>query len=1271
MTNSSIARRVRRTALATALVGTALLAFSAGPSLGSPPPVFAPAITFETSTTRATAHPDARITIDNTASTSNIGSLSISLPNGFWGSLAAVGDTDDMCQNFTPGSGSGSAGADDCNLTPDSKIGTVTSEATIDQSDAKISGDVYMVKSPDASYAAALGVKVHAKVGGVDLGYVRVIGYAEVRGNGEGLNTTVSDIPSSITDSHGRTVTFHIKKMVVDLKSDLDGPNTPLLTNPSKCGAAGYAATFDTGVSVGSENPVAVADTYTVTGCDTTSYAPSAFTFTNSITTAAAPTGFSTNISFPSGSASSSSIKVKLPTMKISYPAVGDDDDMCPAYVSGVFDSYSCPDAAIVGTAVITTPLMPQPLMGNVYTVIAGASPGLMISVLPNLSPNNPSGVSLWFYGATSPVPIDPQCVLLSCANPPFTVETVFSDLPDAPITSVTLTLDGPGRPKTSSPSTILSGKLLQNPDVANCQANDEALADFTSHSAVSDAPSADPKTNARVDTMSFMGCATDPATIGAPAGGETTYTTPSFAIGATVPALPSYFCGVDNFSGAVSGSTVGGTPCNTVTPYTKPGALSVGTHRVFVGSTYAAVTGGNYVSRGFAVVPPAPAPLGPAPTTSFTTAPPATTDPTPTFSFEANQTVSFQCSFDSGAFLPCDSGSPATSGTYTVASADKLLAGSSHTFRVRAQNAEGTIGNTISSGSFSVVVPFEPTFSVDVSTTQARAHPDLDITIASRSHEDLEDVTLSLPDGFMGGLQGVQNLCPVALAAVGNCTSASQVGTVETEAAVDESIVRLDGQVYLTDPLQFGDPAGISIKVPAVIQDVNLGNVIVPVRMRVRGEMTGIDSLAIGVPNSIDPGTNPNGDTVTEFDMRKLKLKLRTGAGAAQPLLTNPSSCRAAEFAASYKGTGDTTTTTSIPFQSTGCDQLGFGPTFQASFVNDAGSSTPAYHDGVTMTATVNANPGDAGMEGASITLPRPISLDVLKLGPVCEIPQFDDCPANTKVGEATATSPLLPPGEVLSGNVYMLRAIGKSIPRLLVRLRGRVDVDIIGVNEFVGNPRTQILSRFAALPDTPINSFTIRVANFLGVLYPACEAGVANGLSTGHAVTGSLEGYNGSVSSVYQSTQFDCSGLYADSFKFKLAGKRTTLAFSVNRQGDQPKIKKFQVQMPRKLPINARAAKKKLIILADGKRLKSKCFAVTGRSKTTLVVNLCGKKVSTLTFNFKPGTLVANKRLRNVKVKLTATDTANKSHSSTVSLSSKDLVQLGGRSARLGPVN
>jgi hypothetical protein len=99
-------------------------------------------------------------------------------------------------------------------------------------------------------------------------------------------------------------------------------------------------------------------------------------------------------------------------------------------------------------------------------------------------------------------------------------------------------------------------------------------------------------------------------------------------------------------------------------------------------------------------------------PTTTIDSGGGMTSDPTPTFTFHANEPATFECSVDQGveAFGPCSG--PA--GTHTPAAA---LANGAYTFRVRATDAALNVGTPATTG-FTVNVPPPDTSPPDTSVT-------------------------------------------------------------------------------------------------------------------------------------------------------------------------------------------------------------------------------------------------------------------------------------------------------------------------------------------------------------------------------------------------------------------------------------------------------------------------------------------------------------------------------------------------------------------------
>lgn len=1216
-----------------AVAGVLLVSLSSPRAAGN----FVPTISFETSTTRATSHPDLRITVDNSQSSEQIKSVQIDMPDGFMGSLAAA----DKCPKATVES-QGTCPAS-------SRIGTIASWAKIDNSDAKLDGFVYLTEALTANEAtdpAGLLIEVPAVVGGVDLGVVRVTGRVQVRydsgvtmpvatggvGPIRGVRTIVDNIPTSHTDNSsdasGRTVTFSLKKMVVDLRSNQSGTYQPLFTNPSKCSTSTFAASLG-GWDGASEN---VSQNYTVDGCSTVVFGPTgptSFEFTPSSTTAGAKIDLDTTITLPENSASMSSVDVVMPRfIAANTAAFGDTaNDQCPVETMVLQPSYTvfypksagypCPAQARVGTVEIETPMLPQPLKGHVYLIEKAPIPYIGVyadETTDGGTNDNPSGVVVSMVGDTSAsYQFDQNCDVLNfppSGECPGGIKVSFRGLPDAPVSKVTMSLGVSGR--LDSLSNPLDRELLKIASAADssCVPGGDFVGDFRSN--------AGPTIRAgAVDEMLTSGCNASPISFDSgPVGQVTTDSTPTFGFTAV-----GSQCAIDSVSAYAGCSS----------PFTSS-TLSPGIHRFWVSD------GSSEHERAF-VVRPAPA-VDPAPSVSIDSGPAhnsTTSDTTPTWSFGSSENVTFQCSIDDGAFLPCGTG---TSGTFTVAAADEFLPGSAHSFSVRAQDSAGNLSGELTND-FDVSLPFSPTLDVDLTTNVARSHPDMDITITNPSEQDFEDITIKMPDGFMGGLQGVQTLCPVAAANAGNCPAGSQVGTIDTEAVVDESIIRISGKVYLTDKLQAGDPAGLSIKVPAVIQSINMGNIVVPARLVMRGQAQGIDSMVIGAPRLIQPDTAIDPwDATTHFTMRKLVIKLRTNGAAAQPLLTNPSSCAGGEFRAEFKAydSGDTASVNK-PFSVAGCEALAFGPTLTSAISRlDGTSVNEDDYQPVDFTANLSADPAQAGIKEASVLLPKPLTMDPVKLPPVCEdnnrpIEEVV-CGPETVVGQATATSPLLRADDLpLSGPVYLLRGRGPdgsvtALPRLLVHLDGRISVKIVGRTSFENG--TQIRTIFSNLPDAPINTFTMRVASVLRTMKAPCDLAEQYGTT----MTGRLTGHNGKSTDVASTLQLDCSAAHgiATRLSFKKRGKRSSLLFGLQKKGLQPNMNRIRLQFGRGMTVNPHTLFRRLLIKINGRRLSSKSVRkyVMLKGRDTLTFRIGRKRYQRVEFLFKTGSLNVQRNLR-----------------------------------------
>jgi hypothetical protein len=148
------------------------------------------------------------------------------------------------------------------------------------------------------------------------------------------------------------------------------------------------------------------------------------------------------------------------------------------------YSTTNCPAQAKVGTMTINTPLLPTPLVGDVYLVNRSPLPWFGVNF-------DRPGIKLTLTGVTS----------LPTNTDGFQQITVtFDNVPDTPINSVNFALNGPDR---TSPTTgTLSGKLLTIArfDDPACQPNSVATSTITSTSGV---------VATRTQNLAITGCGT------------------------------------------------------------------------------------------------------------------------------------------------------------------------------------------------------------------------------------------------------------------------------------------------------------------------------------------------------------------------------------------------------------------------------------------------------------------------------------------------------------------------------------------------------------------------------------------------------------------------------------------------------------------------------------------------------------------------------------------------------------------------------------------
>jgi len=356
---------------------------------------------------------------------------------------------------------------------------------------------------------------------------------------------------------------------------------------------------------------------------------------------------------------------------------------------------------------------------------------------------------------------------------------------------------------------------------------------------------------------------------------------------------------------------------------------------------------------------------------------------------------------------------------------------------------------------------PFDPSGSASTSPTQAGFDSTLNTQLTNPDrHQLLRTLRLSLPPGLVGRLTGMP-LCSLGDAAAGGCGENTRIGGLTAAVGAGPSPISLPGSIYLAEPLERGDPASLSIVVPAKAGPFDFGKVITRARVILRRDV-GLDvALADDLPTILEG----------------VPIRLREiGASVDRAGFTrNPTSCSPLSFDALFISTEGAEKRGSSPYQATGCDALPYDPKLRISF-GARGQTKKDSHP--PLEAVVTQRQGEANTKKAVVTLPDLVEPNVPRFqrpGGLCTDAQLaaNSCPALSRVGTATVATPLLP--FPLSGPVFIVLPAGSPLPKLAVLLEGgglRVQLD--ATNGFSG---IRILNTFDNVPDVPVSRFELDV--------------------------------------------------------------------------------------------------------------------------------------------------------------------------------------------------
>jgi hypothetical protein len=372
----------------------------------------------------------------------------------------------------------------------------------------------------------------------------------------------------------------------------------------------------------------------------------------------------------------------------------------------------------------------------------------------------------------------------------------------------------------------------------------------------------------------------------------------------------------------------------------------------------------------------------------------------------------------------------------------------------------------TLTSGAEGTSCPppsrFNPGFNAGVSSVQAGGFTSF-LSTFSRSDADqsMQRVSVKLPLGLSGSLSSVA-LCGEAQANAGSCGPESQIGTVTAGAGAGPTPFYVTGgKVFMTGPYE-GAPFGLSVVVPAKAGPFDLGTVVVRAKVEVDPNTAQLTITTDPLPQIVS-GVPVN-------------LRLVNVTVDRQNFTFNPTDCNPTTVTGSITGGEGAVAQVSNHFQVTNCGALAFEPKFAVST-----SGKPSRANGASLDAKLTYPSGQntqANIARVKVSLPKQLPSRLTTLQKACTQATFSAnpaaCPAASRIGMATATTPILP--VPLAGPVYFVSRGGEAFPNLVVVLQGYgVTIDLVG-NTFISKAGITSTT-FKTVPDVPVGTFELKL--------------------------------------------------------------------------------------------------------------------------------------------------------------------------------------------------
>jgi hypothetical protein len=421
-----------------------------------------------------------------------------------------------------------------------------------------------------------------------------------------------------------------------------------------------------------------------------------------------------------------------------------------------------------------------------------------------------------------------------------------------------------------------------------------------------------------------------------------------------------------------------------------------------------------------------------------------------------------------------------------------------------------------------SATLPFSPQLTAGSTTDQAGGFTDFSLLLQrADAQQRISTLQFKVPEGLLGMISKVP-LCGEPQASQGACTAASQIGHTVVAAGPGPYplVVPAPGQppapIYLTGGYK-GAPYGLSIAVPVIAGPFNLGTVVVRASIAVDPRTTQLTVTTDPLPSILDG---------IPTDLRTINAVIdRPG------FMFNPTNCEAMSFSGTATSTEGATAAISSHFQMGSCRALTFKPNFKVTTAGKTSRQVGASLDAKILYPTrdpgANQASSQSNIASVKVDLPKQLPSRLTTLQKACPAETFEanpaGCPADSKVGSATAVTPVLP--VPLSGPSYFVSYGGAKFPELVVVLQGYgVTVDLHG-ETFISKAGITS-STFRQVPDVPITSFELKLPQGKFSALAANLQAKAHGSFCGQKLTmpTAFTAQSGAV--IHQSTKIAVSG-------------------------------------------------------------------------------------------------------------------------------------------------